>query len=155
MSRGSIALAAVAMVAFTALAGCGGASDSNRGGSISKQAFIAKADAICKKGTERLQAAIFDVLKSQRNLAKVSKAEQEKIVTTAIVPSVNQEVKDLRALGIPEGDEEKVEAIVAALEEGAETAERNPEAVTKSTDAVFGIASRIAGEYGLEACSSR
>ena len=85
----------------------------------------------------------------------MSEAEQIKIVTTAMVPNVSREVKELRALGIPEGDEEKVDAMIGALEEGIETAEQDPQAVTKSSDVVFGISSRIAGEYGLKACGSR
>jgi hypothetical protein len=156
MGTGRGVFVAVALVSALAVAGCGGGSGSSTStGSISKEKFIAKADAICKKGTERMQAAIFAVLKHPRNLTKVSKAEQEKIVATAMVPSVSREVKELRGLPVPEGDEEKVEAMISALEEGVQTAERDPEAVTKSSDVVFGISSRIAGEYGLKACSIR
>lgn len=156
MGTGRGALVVGAMVIALAVGGCGGSSDSSSStGSISKEKFVAKADAICKKGTERTQAAIFAALKHPQNLTKVSKAEQEKIVATAMVPSVSREVKELRALPIPEGDEEKVDAMITALEEGVETAEHDPEAVTKSSDAVFGISSRIAGEYGLQACGSR
>lgn len=138
------------------VAGCGGDDDSgSSASSISKEEFIAKADAICKKGTGRMQTALLAALKDQRNITKVSTVEQEKIVTTVMVPSVSREVKELRALGIPDGDEERVDAMIKALEEGVETAERNPEVVTNSSDAIFGIASRIGGEYGLEACGSR
>jgi predicted small secreted protein len=156
MGRGPFALIAAVVMAALLLAGCGGGSDdSGSGKSISKEEFIAKADAICKKGTERLQTAIFAALKTPQNLTKVSQAEQVKIVKTAMVPNVSREVKELRALGIPDGDDEKVDAMITALEEGVETAEQDPEVVTESSDAVFGISSRIAAEYGLEACGSR
>lgn len=155
MGRGSIALVVAVVAAALTVAGCGSGGDSSSTGSVSKTEFIAKADAICKKGTERMQSGIFAALKNPRNLTKMSDAEQEKIVATVMVPSVSREVKELRALGIPDGDEEKVDAIVAALEEGIETAERDPQIVIKSSDVVFGISSRIAGEYGLEACGSR
>lgn len=144
-----------AMVVALVVAGCGGGDSSTTAGSISKEEFITKANAICKKGTARLQKAIFTALKNPRNLTKVSEAEQIKIVKTAMVPNISQEAKELRALGIPEGDEEKVEAMISALEEGVETAEQDPQAVTNSSDVVFGISSRIAGEYGLTACGSR
>ncbi|HKT84078.1 MAG TPA: hypothetical protein VJQ84_09620 [Solirubrobacterales bacterium] len=138
------------------LAGCGGGGDDSGGDkTISKQEFIAKADAICKKGTERMQVAFLAGIKGTANLTKVSKAEQEKLVGSAIVPSVEREVKELRSIGIPDGDEEKVDAMIGALEEGAETAKRDPGAVADSSDAVFGIASRIAGEYGLKDCGIR
>ena len=148
-------IAAVAMVIALVVVGCGGGDDSSSGNSISKEEFIAKADAVCKKGTERMQAAIAGVLKNQPNITKVTKGEQEKIVATVMVPSVSREVKELRALGVPDGDDEKVDAMITALEEGVETAERDPAAVTKSSDAIFGIASRIAGEYGAVGCGSR
>ncbi|MFP5388081.1 MAG: hypothetical protein ACLGG5_02115 [Thermoleophilia bacterium] len=145
-----------AIVTALLVGGCGGSDGSNSSASsISKEQFIVKADAVCEKGTERLQKAIFASLKHPRNLTKVSAAEQVKIVTTAMVPNVSREAKELRALGVPDGDEEKVDAMITALEEGVETAERDPQAVTKSSDAVFGISSRIAAEYGLKACSTR
>lgn len=155
MGTGRGAFVAAAMVVALVVAGCGGGDSSTTAGSISKEDFIAKADAICKKGTERLQKAIFAALKHPRNLTKVSEAEQIKIVTIAMVPNVSREVEELRALGVPEGDEEKVNAMIGALEEGVETAEQDPQAVTKSSDVVFGISSRIAGEYGLTVCASR
>jgi hypothetical protein len=154
MGRGTIALIAAMAAVALLVAGCGGGDDAS-GSSISKEEFIAKADAVCREGTERMQKAIFKLLKDQRNITKVSKAEQEKIVRTAIVPSVEREVEELRALDVPDGDEERVDAMISALEEGIETAERDPGAVTNSTDVIFGIASRIGGEYGLEACGSR
>jgi type IV pilus biogenesis protein CpaD/CtpE len=154
MGRGSTTLV-VAAIAAALFAGCGSGDDSSSAESVSKEEFITKADVICKKGTERMQAAIARVLKDQRNLTKVSKDEQEEIVTTVMVPSVSREVKELRALGVPDGDDERVDAMITALEEGVETAERDPVVVTKSSDAIFGIASRIGGEYGLAVCGSR
>jgi hypothetical protein len=156
MGTGRGVLVAGAIVVALAVAGCGGGSDSSSStGSISKEQFVVKADAICRNGTERLQKAIFAALKNPRDLTKVSTAEQVKIVTTAMVPNVSREAKELRALGVPDGDEEKVDAMITALEEGVETAERDPRVVTQSSDAVFGISSRIAGEYGLKACATR
>lgn len=136
------------------VAGCGGGDDSS-GESISKEEFIAKADAICKQGNERMEAGFSKLLKDVKNLNKLKKDEYEQLVDEVMVPSLEKEIEELRALGVPEGDEERVEAMIAALEEGQETAERNPEAVNASSDAVFGIASRLAGEYGLEVCGSR
>src|SRR6476661_2732594 len=102
MGRGPTTLI-VAVVAVALLAGCGGGGgSSSSASSVSKEEFIAKANAICKKGTERLQVAIAGALKKQPNITKVTKSEQEKIVTTAMVPSVSREAKELRALGVPE-----------------------------------------------------
>ena len=144
---------AIASVVITlAVAGCGGSSS---GESISKEEFIAKADAICKKSNERMAKGFGKLLEGSPNLAKLSAAQERKLVDEVMVPGLEREVAELRKLGVPAGDEEKVNAMLEALEEGVETAERDPQAVANSSDAVFGIASRIAGEYGLEVCGSR
>jgi hypothetical protein len=160
MGWGPIALIATVVAAALLVSGCGGGSDdSSSVSSLSKKAFIVKADAICQKGSERMQAELFKVLRKDKvngKLKKPSLADNEKFIVTVLVPSLKREIAELKALGAPEGDEERVDAIVAALEEGLETAEGNPEAVAAgSSDMVFGIPSRLAGEYGLAVCGSR
>jgi hypothetical protein len=152
MGRGSLALIAALVVALL-VASCGGGDSSDA--SISKEEFIAKADVICKQSNERMEAGFAKYLKGARSLTKPNAPEVEKLVGKVMVPNLKREIAKLRALGIPDGDEERVGAMLSALEEGEETAERNPKAVTASSDAVFGIAARIAGEYGLEVCGSR
>jgi hypothetical protein len=142
------------LIASAALAGCGG-SDSTDANSISRAAFIKKADAICEKSNERLGTAFVSSLKKNKGVKKPSNAEYEKLVGTVMVPNVKKEIEELKALGAPDGDEDRIDAMIETLEEGVEIAERDPKAVVISSDAVFGIASRLAGEYGLEVCGSR
>ena len=156
MRQGPIALTVGTLAILLIAAGCGGGNgDSSTGASaISKAVFIKKADAICQKGSERMIRAFSGFLKKAKT-AHPTKAVQEKLVVKVLIPSVRQEVKEFQALGAPSGDEDRVAEIVKALEEGVETAEGNPEAVTNSSDVVFGIASRLAGEYGIEVCGNR
>jgi hypothetical protein len=142
---------AVALIA----AGCGGGSDSSSGPTISKAVFIKKADAICSGGNKRMEVAFAHFLEANKNIKRPSDADFENLVGTVLVPNVKREVKELHALGAPSGDEDRVGEIVKALEEGVETAEGNPQAAVNSSEAVFGIASRLAKEYGLEVCGSR
>lgn len=143
------------LVAALVAAGCGGGDDSSAADSISKEEFIAKADAICKRSNERMEAALVDVIKGE-SLKKLSEAKSEKLVGSVLVPNISRELEELKELGVPDGDDERVDAMISALEEGLETAEDNPEVVaTTSSDTIFGIASRIAQEYGLETCGSR
>lgn len=159
MARGSIALIVAAVAAALLIAGCGGGSGSDSTSSISKEEFIAKADAICKKGNERMEDDLYRFLRKSRvngTLRKPSVEDNEKFIITVLTPNLRREIKEVKALGAPAGDEDRVDAIVAALEEGLETAEDKPETVAAGTsDIVFGIASRLAGEYGLETCGSR
>jgi predicted small secreted protein len=159
MGRGPIALIAVVVATAMLVAGCGGGDDSSASSSISKEEFTAKADAICKESSKRMEKELFNFLRKNRPggpLRKPSVEQNEKFIVTVLIPNLEREIKELKALGVPEGDEEKVEAMISALEEGQETAENETETVAAGTsDMVFGIASRIAGEYGLESCGSR
>jgi hypothetical protein len=150
-----IVLGAGALAVALIVVGCGGSSsDETSANAISKAAFAKKANAICQKGTERMASSFAKYLK-KGEVTHPSQAVQEELVGEVLVPSVKREIKELQALGAPSGDEDKVNEIITALEEGVETAEGNPEAVTSSSDVVFGIASRLAGEYGLEVCGGR
>jgi hypothetical protein len=160
MGRGPIALIAAVVAAAMLVVGCGGSGDdTSSSGSISKEEFIAKADAICKKGNEVMEKELFKFLRNNKvhgSLRKPSTEDNEKFIVTVLIPTLQKEIKELKALGVPAGDEEKVDAMVAALEEGLETAEDETETVAAGTaDIVFGIASRLAGEYGLETCGAR
>jgi hypothetical protein len=159
MGRGPIALIAAVVAAAMLVAGCGGGDDSSSSSSISKEEFIAKADAICKKSNEQMEAEIFKYLRQNRvkgSLRKPSVEDNEKFIVAVLIPNLEREIKELKALGVPSGDEEKIDAMISALEEGLETAKNEPETVAAgSSDIVFGIASRLAGEYGLETCGSR
>ncbi len=161
MGRGVIALAAVA--AALVVAGCGGSgsgSDSTvTTGSLSKEAFVEKADAICAKGNKRLQKGFANYLRKNKKsiiaLRHPSKEDYDGLIGGVLVPNLEWEIKEIRALGAPDGDEERIEEIVTAWEEGIQVAETDPKAVKHSSEAIFGIGSRLAKEYGLEVCGSR
>jgi hypothetical protein len=152
-----IALGAGILIVALTVAGCGGGGgDETTTKTISKAAFVRKGNAICEKGTRRMVASFTGFLKKEGKAIKhPSQAEKEELVGAILVPSVKREIREFEALGAPSGDEDRVGEIIKALEEGLETAEANPEAVVSSSDAVFGIASRLAGEYGLEVCGGR
>jgi hypothetical protein len=137
------------------VAGCGGDDDSSSGPTISKAVFIKKADAVCAGGNKRLEVSFAHFLEKNKNIKHPSKADFEELVGEAVVPNLRREIKEIRALGAPDGDEDKVDGILTALEEGLETAESNPQLAAKSSEAVFGISSRLAKEYGLKVCGSR
>jgi hypothetical protein len=159
MGRGPLALIAAVIVAALLVAGCGGSDDSSGGKSISKEVFVAKADAICKKGNEQMEKELFKFLRQNRaggSLRTPSVEQNEKFIVAVLIPNLKREIGEIKALGIPDGDDETIDAWVAALEEGLETAEDETETVAAGTsDIVFGIASRLAGEYGATVCGSR
>lgn len=151
-----VAVFAATLAGALIVAGCGGGSDdSSTGPTISKAAFIKKTDAVCSAGNKRMEIAFAHFLEKNKNIKKPSDADYEDLVGKVLVPNVSREIKEIRVFGAPDGDEDRVDDYLEALEEGIEVAERNPKVVVSSSEAVFGIPSRLAKEYGLEVCGSR
>jgi hypothetical protein len=114
-----------------------------------------KAEAACKKGEEEIQKDFATFGKEHENIKKPSEADYAELVDDVLVENAEQEVEEIRALGTPEGDEEKVEAMLEAREKGIESAQDDPKAVVRGGEDIFAEASKLAKEYGLEECGSR
>jgi hypothetical protein len=163
LSRGTRAAALVATAIAIIAAGCGGSSDDGEeitASSLSKAEFIARADAICAKGQRQVERnfgayAKETDLKVQQITKKPTKEQVNGLVNTVLVPAIEEEIAEIRALGAPAGDEDKIEAMLEAMEEGIETAEGLPQKVLEQTGIAFGIGSRLAKEYGLTTCGQR
>jgi ABC-type phosphate/phosphonate transport system substrate-binding protein len=150
----AISLAAVALAVALIVAGCGDDS-SVATSSISKDQFIEKVDAICTQGNKRMEAAFATFLQENQNVKRPSKADYEELVEKVVIPNLGREIREIRTIGAPSEDADKVGAILEALEDGLETAEGDPTVAVTSSQAVYGISSRLAQEYGLKVCSTR
>lgn len=155
MSKGLLALAVCAVAISLVATGCGSSDADVTTSSISQEQFIKKADAVCAQGNKRMEAAFATFLQENRNVRHPSKADYEELVGKVVVPNLGREIKEIRAIGAPSEDGDKIGAILVALEEGLETAEGDPTLAVTSSQAVYGISSRLAGEYGLKVCSTR
>jgi uncharacterized protein with von Willebrand factor type A (vWA) domain len=131
--------------------GCGGGGDSSTV-TITKAEFVKKADAACKKGEERIQTDFRNYLKEHEELTEPTEEQFSKLVDVVLTANVEQELDEIRALGIPSGDDDQVEAFLEAREEGLEKAEAEPKAVVQGSESPFTKASKLAKEYGLKAC---
>jgi hypothetical protein len=151
---------AVLSVAALIPAGCGGGGGEETA-QISRSAFVEKGSAICV-ATRRGIRSDFEAFTKGKQGKEVERAEKANELTPEeaaaqvgeeiIVPAMRQELEELRALGVPPGDDDKVTALLVAFEEGVEKAEKHPErAATVGTEA-FGESGRVAGDYGLEGC---
>lgn len=150
----------VALAAALIVAGCGSSGGDLSTSSISKAAFIKKLDAICAKGNEQVEDN-FSTYAKKTNFtpaklnAKVSEAEAAEIAETVLLPAVRHEVAEIRKLAVPSGDQDRIEAMLEAIEEGIETTENIPRVVLEETSVGFGTATRLDKEYGLQVCGSR
>jgi hypothetical protein len=157
----SVAIAAIAAFALAA-AGCGGDGNGNEitTSSLSKAEFIQKANEVCARGQDQAERNFTAFTKGKDfNIREVSKNPTEEqvdgLVNEVLIPAIKKEIAEIRALGAPAGDEDHIEAMLEANEEGIETAEELPQKVLERTEIAFGVASRLAKEYGLLTCGQR
>ena len=146
-------LVVLALVALAAIvAGCGSDdSDTTATESLTKAEFIKQGDAICKKGNDQSEGEAEEFAEENDfTLEKASKEQLEEAVAEVLVPNLNQQVEDIRALGVPEGDEEQVEEILDSLEGAASEIEDDPGMVFDGE--VLEKPGKLAGAYGFEVC---
>ncbi len=154
MNKGLIA-ASVGVVAIAAIvAGCGSSSDDETS-SLTKAQFVARADAICKKGNAEIESE-FEAFAEKNNIdenEEPSKAQQAELSETILAPNVQNQADEIRALEAPSADEDEVSAMLDSLDEGVEEVEANPQAPFESKQPnPFGPANKLATEYGLKVC---
>jgi|GEM_PF-3179629 len=119
--------------------------------SESKREFVKKATAVCKKQQKAMQAQARKFIKNaSRTFVKVN---QRRFVERVLAPGLEAEASALRELGAPQGEEEQVEAVIAAVGLMAEKARRDPPSYFENA-AVFKEAAKVPAAYGLNACGA-
>jgi hypothetical protein len=149
------ALLVCALAVALLAAGCG-SSDKKSGTTrpaISKAEFLRKGNAICAQGNKQVETGAQKVFGNKKK--KPSDAEAKKFATTVLIPSVEGQVDSIRALGAPKGDEDKVQAILDAADQGVAESKKDPVALIQSDAAgPFAKANKLAAAYGLKTCGS-
>lgn len=150
MSKRVIALL-LGVLALVLVAGCGSDDDEGSEETLTKVEFIKQGDQICEKTEERSETEAEEFAEENGfNLENASEAELEEAVAEVLVPTLNQQIEEIDALGVPEGDEETVEEIIVALEDGSAAVEDDPSVVFEGKP--LKDASRLAKAYGFEVC---
>jgi hypothetical protein len=157
LNKGSIASVAVALAIALIVAGCGGSDNEIKTSSLSKDEYVAKADAACTKVNERL-AVEFSAYAKKTGF-KLNKKPTEKrassLIENTVAKSVKGEVIAIRALGAPSGYEDRIEAILGSVEDGLDTARKNPKVVVEDISIAFGESDRLGEEFGFKVCAQR
>lgn len=158
-----IAVAAIVTMAMAAaIAGCGG--DDGGGGQtaaaddqaadaspITKAEFVRKANKICEGLTDRLVA--------EASPAELREAEEEsdaEAVQNRLVPAIEGQIDELRALGTPEGDEEQLSTFYETVEEVMQSAKANPQRFLSELgnfERPYGEVERLGKAYGIQVCA--
>jgi hypothetical protein len=143
------------LAAAVAVGGCGGSGGEETlpRGTLTKQEFLRKAGAVCKRSLEELNKADLAAWKRYEPDHTTTDEAVLNKVSLALIPGKEREVRRLRALGLPKGDERYVHGMLQAWEEGLEEAREDPSLIREAGPGT-GLykGSKLASAYGLEGC---
>jgi len=149
VSKGIVGALLVGLFAVAFLiAGCGGGDETT---SLTRAQFVKQANTICKRQEERRENIIRKAIAGQDQTKLLPLAKREEVVVET-VPPYEAMAEELDALGAPEGDEQKVETIVAEMEKAAKSVRSDPKTALETTTQ-FQEASNLATRYGLAECA--
>jgi hypothetical protein len=159
VKKGMIAAAAAAAAAVVA-AGCGGSSSSTTTSAASstttqaaltKSEFLAKGNAICKKGNQAInKAAHQQFSKGQKPRA----SQVQDFVTKTVIPNIQQQITGIKNLPPPSGDEAQVTKIVDDAQASLDKAKQNPSLLAGGgKQDPFKQVNKETKAYGLTACA--
>jgi len=130
---------------------------------LDKTEFIKQAEQICLQETEGAISGIVPYI--ERLKKQDPNTDQEigelrgKAVVAVMVPSFESQIDQIRALGIPEGDEQEVEAILATMQRSADALRKDPPSANGIAKAgvelrqKFAPLDKIGREYGFKRCA--
>ena len=152
---GCIGIASVAAALLVlGIVGCGGGGGSTSTAASAKADFLKKGNEICRKGNQKLAVANKQAFSAYiRSGSKAPPAKVRNYVTTTLIPDVQSQVDQLRALPVPPGDEAAVKRIIDTAQKDVNAVKTNPDLLVKNQPA-FKDANELAKAYGLTVCAS-
>lgn len=153
--RGNLVGAAlVLLVAVLVFGGCGGGGSTESTSSLSKAEFLKKGNVICARGGEEINKAYERFSREHVAGGKTpSEALLDEAAAEIVLPVREREVQMLRALGAPSGQEEHIDAMLTAWEEGIEKGEEDPNSLRKAgPEYAFYKSYSMGIDYGLTKC---
>jgi hypothetical protein len=157
-------LPVVAVTVMLLVSGCGGSDESARTTNVSvpnrpltKEEFVKRADEICQTADEDVydEAVIYRERHEKKERDELGPIPfEEKIIRAIVFPSIRKQIRELEALGIPEGEEKTVKALLAAAALGMKKAEMDPYEIEGENPSKypFDRYSELSREYGLGEC---
>ena len=144
------AAALLAASCLAASAACGGGGGSK---GITKADYLARAKVVCQKGNRQLKSASDDVMAKIPPGQKLTDAQIQDFVRNTVIPTIRDQVKQLRAIPPPKGEKDHVDAIYKELDKGLDALDKDPKKLTDGSN-VFASADALAQKYGISVCST-
>jgi len=148
-------IAALALALGLIAAGCGdddggdgeteGTGTNGAAASLTKAEFVEQGNEICRQGNEEVEQA-------GQALTQGDVAEFNAFVLGTLVPSIQRQINDIRALGIPEGDEKLINGILDDAEADLKRLEADPSLLQRQDSDLFADVDQRLDDYGLTDC---
>lgn len=129
-----VGLLALAVLLF----GCGGGEASSPA-PLTKAVFVKKASALCER--------------SRQKAAENTASSFSSAIHQTVLPAIEEAVEGIRSLGMPSGDESKIEAMLDSTQEAVEQAEGQKVSSLPELETFFKKAASEARKYGIPACA--
>jgi ABC-type glycerol-3-phosphate transport system substrate-binding protein len=137
------------------VAGCGSSddgTDTTASAALTKSELIKQGDEICEKGNKAIEKEAEEFAEDNDvDTEEPTKEQQEEVIVDVVAPGVRQQVEEISDLTPPSGDEAKIEAMVAAVEEGSDELESDPAKLIEGENPL-GKGSKLARSYGFKEC---
>jgi hypothetical protein len=146
----------MAAVMIAVAAGCGSNdAPTETTPSLSKAAFVQQADAICRNARDEIIKAIAKI--PRHGEPRVREKIERGLISSVLIPALEEEVDRLRALGAPAGDAAAIEQILKLAEGAIDEAKTEPESYVggeeyRSGSEHYGRANQLARRYGMKDC---
>ena len=150
MRKGTITRAVVLLAAASLAVASAACGDSE---GVSKTDYLASARAVCQTGRQSLAEASAAAFAKVPPGQTMSAPEIDSFVRQSVIPTLRDQVRQLRALPPPKGKKGKVEEIYRALEKGLDELEKAPKRLIDGTNP-FRDAERLATKYGIGVCAT-
>jgi hypothetical protein len=153
--KSKLGMAAVAIAVVVAAAGCGSSSSSSTTSTqaaLTKSEFLAKGNAICKKGNQTINKAAHQTFGPPRKGQKPSQSQLHDFATKTLIPSIQQQITAIEALPPPSGDEAQVTKITDDAQAALDKAKQDPLLLTGKGQDPFKQVNQETKAYGLTAC---
>jgi hypothetical protein len=142
----AVAVAAVSLSLSAATQACGSSDDEP----LTKRDFINQGSIICHRWEQEREEALGEAFAEVEG-KKVTQQMKEDAVIKVLLRPYQRMTDRLAELSPPEGDEQKVKAVLRAMKETAANIEENP-GTSLSSAVQFDKADKLAASYGLTDC---
>ncbi|MGH2957913.1 MAG: hypothetical protein ACRDL6_13080 [Solirubrobacterales bacterium] len=150
MRRAGLLLAAMLTTGLIA-AGCGdddGGDGGNGDEALTKEEFVAQGNQICREGNQEL-----DAIANQSFQREPTPEQEERFVNDEVIPNIQGQIDEIRALESPEGDEETINGILDDAEAALDEIRADPSLI-EADPGPFAEVNQQLREYGLSTCGS-